>query len=115
MRTKSSNEALASHIKNYRMMIGFSQQEFCDYLKENYNVEVSKYIINGIEHGRSLVSDQLREALYHTIYHTNINFRDDIYNSTEEAKEIYLQYIKRADIPTQHLVYQLYQKLNLSP
>ena len=28
----------------------------------------------------------------------DINFRDDIYNSTEEAKEIYLEYIKRADI-----------------
>ena len=28
----------------------------------------------------------------------DINFRDDIYNSTEEAKAIYLEYIKRADI-----------------
>lgn len=28
----------------------------------------------------------------------DINFRDDIYNSTEEAKEIYLEFIKKADI-----------------
>lgn len=28
----------------------------------------------------------------------DINFRDDIYNSTEEAKSIYLNYIKKADI-----------------
>ena len=28
----------------------------------------------------------------------DINFRDDIYNSTEEAKDIYLEYIQRADI-----------------
>ena len=28
----------------------------------------------------------------------DINFRDDIYNSTEEAKSIYLEYIKKADI-----------------
>ena len=98
MRTKSSNEALASHIKNYRMMIGFSQQEFCDYLKENYNVEVSKYIINGIEHGRSLVSEQLREALYHTIYHTNINFRDDILNISEKVADAFITSNKDLDI-----------------
>lgn len=98
MRTKSSNEALASHIKNYRMMIGFSQQEFCDYLKENYNVEVSKYIINGIEHGRSLVSEQLREALYHTIYHTNINFRDDILNISEKVANAFITSNKDLDI-----------------
>lgn len=28
----------------------------------------------------------------------DINFRDDIYSSTEKAKEIYLEYIKKADI-----------------
>lgn len=98
MRTKSSNEALANHIKNYRMMIGFSQQEFCDYLKGNYNVEVSKYIINGIEHGRSLVSEQLREALYHTIYHTNINFRDDILSISEKVADAFITNNKDLDI-----------------
>ena len=28
----------------------------------------------------------------------DVNFRDDIYNSTEEAKAIYLEYIKKADV-----------------
>lgn len=98
MRTKSSNEALASHIKNYRMMNGLSQQEFCDYLNENYNVEVSKYIINGIEHGRTLVSEQLRGALYHTVYFTNINFRDDILNISEKVADGFISSNKDLDI-----------------
>lgn len=98
MRTKSSNEALVNHIKNYRMMIGFSQQEFCDYLNDNYNVEVSKYVINGIEHGRSLVSEQLRDALYHTVYHTNINFRDEILNISEKVADAFITINKDLDI-----------------
>ena len=51
------------------------------------------------EKGRELASKIMYLAKkYNKLISFDINFRDDIYNSTEEAKSIYLEYIKKADI-----------------
>ena len=51
------------------------------------------------EKGRQLASKIMELAKKnHKLISFDINFRDDIYNSTEEAKSIYLEYIKKADI-----------------
>lgn len=51
------------------------------------------------EKGRMLATKVMELAKKHNkIISFDINFRDDIYNSTEEAKAIYLEYIKKADI-----------------
>ena len=51
------------------------------------------------EKGRQLASKIMELAKVHNkLISFDINFRDDIYNSTEEAKAIYLEYIKKADI-----------------
>ena len=51
------------------------------------------------EEGRKLADKIMDIAKEHNkLISFDINFRDDIYSSTEEAKIIYLKYIKRADI-----------------
>ena len=90
------------------------ERSFC-FFRQNtadYQIDYSRLNIiadaNIVHVGSLMLREQIGRELAHKIMDIakengklisfDINFRDDIYNSTEEAKEIYLQYIKRADI-----------------
>lgn len=69
-----------------------------DCIKDANIVHVGSLMLRE-EIGRNLATYTMDLAKkYKKLISFDINFRDDIYNSTEEAKEIYLKYIKKADI-----------------
>ena len=90
------------------------ERSFC-FFRQNtadYQIDYSRLNIiadaNIVHVGSLMLREQIGRELAHKIMDIakengklisfDINFRDDIYNSTEEANEIYFQYIKRADI-----------------
>ena len=90
------------------------ERSFC-FFRQNtadYQIDYSRLNViteaNIVHVGSLMLREKIGRELAHKIMDIakengklisfDINFRDDIYNSTEEAKEIYLQYIKRADI-----------------
>ena len=90
------------------------ERSFC-FFRQNtadYQIDYSRLNIiskaNIVHVGSLMLREQIGRELAHKIMDIakengklisfDINFRDDIYNSTEEAKDIYLEYIQRADI-----------------
>ena len=90
------------------------ERNFC-FFRQNtadYQIDYSRLNIiskaNIVHVGSLMLREQIGRELAHKIMDIakengklisfDINFRDDIYNSTEEAKDIYLEYIQRADI-----------------
>jgi fructokinase len=90
------------------------ERSFC-FFRQNtadYQIDYSRLNViskaNIVHVGSLMLREQIGRELAHKIMDIakengklisfDINFRDDIYNSTEEAKDIYLEYIQRADI-----------------
>jgi len=88
----NTHNNIGGRIKEIRELIAFSQQDYCDYLKKVDSVEVNFNTINGIENGRLITQDDLRNSVYNQVYNIRLSMKDKVLDLAREYADFFIEH-----------------------
>ena len=94
----NAHNNIGERIKEIRELIAFSQQDYCDYLKEADSVEVNFNTINGIENGRLITQDDLRNSIYNQVYNIRLAKKDKVLDLAREYADFFIEHKIEIDL-----------------
>lgn len=89
---------LGYRLKEIRELLAFTQQDYCEYLKDTESIETNTAIINGVENGRLITQEDLRNAVYHQVYNVRLSKNDEVLVLAEQLADFFVEHKIQIDL-----------------